>query len=167
MMALKIVKAVNQALGARGFLEVKDKPDFYPYHDGGGDSQAGLGGEDRVNSTPLSFPMPQSNLWTRQRPCDGPFHLVEGQRSDCVSHRRFRHRNPSQPTRKPFAIPTRPCATSTRKSASSWPNRSKTFRQNPQSNPPPRSASSTSPILDRFHLTSCKFCQWPLHDRNS
>jgi hypothetical protein len=107
MMALKIVKAVNQALGARGFLEVKDMPDFYPYYDGDGDSQAGLGGEHRVNST------------------------------------------------------------STRKCASSWPNRSKTFRQNPQTNPPPRSASSTSPILDRFHLTSCKFCQWPLHDRNS
>ena len=105
MMALKIVKAVNQALGARGFLEVKDKPDFYPYHDGGGDSQAGLGGEDRVNSTPLSFPMPQSNLWTRQRLCDGPFHLVEGQRSDCVSHRRFRHAKPQSTYTKTFRDP--------------------------------------------------------------
>jgi len=34
MMDLKIVKAVNQTLIARGFVEVKDRPDFYINYDG-------------------------------------------------------------------------------------------------------------------------------------
>jgi uncharacterized protein DUF4136 len=32
LMDLKIVKAVNQLLSAKGFTEVKDKPDFYLYY---------------------------------------------------------------------------------------------------------------------------------------
>ena len=54
IMDLKIVKAVNQTLIARGFVEVKDKPDFYIYYDGGGDMQARAGGQERANSTPLT-----------------------------------------------------------------------------------------------------------------
>jgi Domain of unknown function (DUF4136) len=54
VMNLKIVKAVNHTLNARGFVEVKEKPDFYLYYDGGGDVRAVGGGEGRVNSTPLS-----------------------------------------------------------------------------------------------------------------
>jgi hypothetical protein len=53
-MALKIVRIVNQTLIARGFVEVKDKPDFYIYYDGGGDMQISAGGQAQANSTPLS-----------------------------------------------------------------------------------------------------------------
>ncbi len=52
VMNLKIVKNVNQLLAAKGFSEVKDKPDFYLYYDGGGDARAVGGGQGRVNSTP-------------------------------------------------------------------------------------------------------------------
>jgi len=54
IMDLKIVKAVNQSLIARGFVEVKHKPDFYIYYDGGGDMQASAGAQERANSTPAS-----------------------------------------------------------------------------------------------------------------
>jgi len=54
IMDLKIVKAVNQILAARGFAEAKDKPDFYIYYDGGSDMQVGAGGQARANSTPLT-----------------------------------------------------------------------------------------------------------------
>src|SRR5215471_1688537 len=37
LMDLKIVKKVNEMLSGKGFEEVKDKPDFYIYYDGGGD----------------------------------------------------------------------------------------------------------------------------------
>ncbi len=53
IMDLKIVKAVNQTLIARGFAEVKDKPDFYIYYDGGADMQLSAGGQAQANSTPL------------------------------------------------------------------------------------------------------------------
>ena len=54
IMDLKIVKAVNQGLIAKGFVEVKENPDFYIYYDGGGDMQIGAGSVDRANSTPLT-----------------------------------------------------------------------------------------------------------------
>jgi len=54
IMDLKIVKAVNQTLIAKGFVEVKENPDFYIYYDGGGDTQVGVGGVNRANSTPLT-----------------------------------------------------------------------------------------------------------------
>jgi hypothetical protein len=54
VMDLKIVKAVNQLLSARGFVEVKEKPDVYLYYDGGGDTQDAGGGASRVNSTPVA-----------------------------------------------------------------------------------------------------------------
>ena len=54
MMDLKIVKSVNQTLIARGFVEVKDKPDFYIYYDGGSDMEVKAGGQARANSTPLT-----------------------------------------------------------------------------------------------------------------
>ena len=54
MMDLKIVKAVNQTLIARGFAEVKEKPDFYIYYDGGSDMRISAGGSAQANSAPLS-----------------------------------------------------------------------------------------------------------------
>ncbi len=54
MMDLKIVKAVNQTLIARGFVEVKDRPDFYINYDGGSDMRISAGGPAQANSTPLS-----------------------------------------------------------------------------------------------------------------
>lgn len=54
LMDLKIVKTVNQFLSARGFVEVKEKPDFYVYYDAGGSSQLGAGGQARANSTSLA-----------------------------------------------------------------------------------------------------------------
>jgi hypothetical protein len=64
VMDLKIVKALNQTLNARGFIEVKENPDFYLYYDGGGDVRAVGGGEGRVNSTALApnDPMPTYGL---------------------------------------------------------------------------------------------------------
>jgi hypothetical protein len=54
VMDLKIVKAVNQLLAAKGFVEVKDKPDFYIYYDGGGKDQIGVGGASQVGSGPTT-----------------------------------------------------------------------------------------------------------------
>ena len=53
-MDLKIVRNVNRLLSAAGFIEAKDKPDFYIYYDGGGDLQAGLASPALANSAPLS-----------------------------------------------------------------------------------------------------------------
>lgn len=53
-MDLKIVRTVNEALAAKGFVEVKDKPDFYIYYDGGGNMDLLAGSQARANSTPLS-----------------------------------------------------------------------------------------------------------------
>src|SRR5882724_2706566 len=54
VMDLKIVKEVNQILIARGFAEVKEKPDFYIYYDGGGDTEFREGEKAQANSMPLS-----------------------------------------------------------------------------------------------------------------
>ena len=54
VMDLKIVKEVNQTLIAKGFTEVKEKPDFYIYYDGGGDTELREGEKAQANSTPLS-----------------------------------------------------------------------------------------------------------------
>jgi len=54
IMDLKIVKAVNQTLVAKGFVEVKDKPDFYISYDGGGDMQISAGAQEHASSIPLS-----------------------------------------------------------------------------------------------------------------
>jgi len=53
-MDLKIVRKVNEALAAKGFVEVKDKPDFYIYYDGGGNMDLLAGSPATANSTPLS-----------------------------------------------------------------------------------------------------------------
>lgn len=52
LMDLKIVRAVNRTLSERGFVEVKDKPDFYIYYNGGGDMQMSEGGQNLANSGP-------------------------------------------------------------------------------------------------------------------
>jgi hypothetical protein len=54
VMDLKIVKAVNQLLASKGFVEVQDKPDFYVYYDGGGDAQIGAGGANSAGSGPTT-----------------------------------------------------------------------------------------------------------------
>ena len=54
VMDLKIVKAVNQLLAAKGFVEVKEKPDFYIYYDGGGNVQLGAGGASQAGSGPTT-----------------------------------------------------------------------------------------------------------------
>jgi hypothetical protein len=54
VMDLKIVKAVNQMLGSKGFVEVQDKPDFYVYYNGGGDAQIGAGGANLAGSSPTT-----------------------------------------------------------------------------------------------------------------
>jgi hypothetical protein len=54
IMDLKIVKAVNQTLVAKEFVEVKDKPDFYISYDGGGDMQISAGAQEHASSTPVS-----------------------------------------------------------------------------------------------------------------
>ena len=50
----KIVKNVNQVLSASGFVEVKEKPDFYIYYDGGGDAMTAVAGQSQANSAPLA-----------------------------------------------------------------------------------------------------------------
>ena len=52
VMDIKIVKAVNQLLAAKGFVEVKEKPDFYIFYDGGGNVQLGAGGVSQAGSGP-------------------------------------------------------------------------------------------------------------------
>jgi hypothetical protein len=54
VMDLKIVKAVNQILAAKGFVEVKEKPDFFLYYDGGGNTQIGAGGASQVGAGPTT-----------------------------------------------------------------------------------------------------------------
>ena len=54
VMDIKIVKAVNQDLAAKGFVEVKEKPDFYLYYNGGGNTQMGAGGATQAGSGPVT-----------------------------------------------------------------------------------------------------------------
>ena len=54
VMDLKIVKNVNQLLAAREFVEVKERPDFYVYYDGGGDVNLGSGGASQAGSGPTT-----------------------------------------------------------------------------------------------------------------
>ena len=54
VMDLKIVKAVNQLLASKGFLEVQEKPDFYIFYDGGGNVQLGAGGVNQAGAGPTT-----------------------------------------------------------------------------------------------------------------
>lgn len=54
VMDLKIVKAVNQLLGSKGFVEVKSDPDLYIYYDGGHHAQIGAGGSTQAGSGPTT-----------------------------------------------------------------------------------------------------------------
>ena len=51
---LKIVKAVNKELASKGFVEVKEKPDFYVYYDGGGNANIRSGGASSADSGPTT-----------------------------------------------------------------------------------------------------------------
>jgi hypothetical protein len=51
---IKIVKAVNKNLAAKGFVEVADKPDFYIYYDGGGNSDFAAGGASKAGDGPTT-----------------------------------------------------------------------------------------------------------------
>lgn len=54
VMDIKIVKSVNRLLASKGFVEAKDKPDFYIFYDGGGDMQLGAGGANQAGSAPTT-----------------------------------------------------------------------------------------------------------------
>lgn len=54
VMDIKIVKNVNRLLVAKGFVEVKEKPDFYIYYDGGGNVSLGAGGASQAGSGPTT-----------------------------------------------------------------------------------------------------------------
>lgn len=54
VMDRKIVKAVNQLLSSKGFIEVQDHPDFFVYYDGGGDLQIGVAGATQAGSGPTT-----------------------------------------------------------------------------------------------------------------
>ena len=54
VMDIKIVKAVNHDLAAKGFVEVSEKPDFYLYYSGGGNTQMGAGGATQAGSGPVT-----------------------------------------------------------------------------------------------------------------
>jgi len=54
VMDLKIVKVVNQTLASKGFVEVKEKPDFYIFYDAGGHSNVGAGGASQVEEGPTT-----------------------------------------------------------------------------------------------------------------
>jgi Domain of unknown function (DUF4136) len=64
VMDLKIVKLVNRTLAAKGFVEVKDNPDFYVQYDGGAEREMLAGGDARANSAPRapSDPTPSYGL---------------------------------------------------------------------------------------------------------
>ena len=51
---IKIVKAVNKNLAAKGFEVVTDKPDFYIYYDGGGNSDFAAGGASKAGDGPTT-----------------------------------------------------------------------------------------------------------------
>ena len=51
---LKIVKAVNKELASKGFIEVKEKPDFYVYYDGGGNANIRSGGASSADPGPTT-----------------------------------------------------------------------------------------------------------------
>jgi len=51
---LKIVKAVNKELASKGFLEVKENPDFYVYYDGGGNANIRSGGASDADPGPTT-----------------------------------------------------------------------------------------------------------------
>ena len=51
---LKIVKAVNKQLAAKGFVEVKEKPDFYIFYDGGGNANVRAGGPSDADPGPTT-----------------------------------------------------------------------------------------------------------------
>src|SRR5215467_8834368 len=53
-MNLKIIKAVDHSLTAKGFVEDKHNPDFYLNYDGGGESDLALSPTAQVNSAPKS-----------------------------------------------------------------------------------------------------------------
>jgi len=52
IMDRKIVKNVNQLLLSKGFVEVKENPDFYLFYDGGGNLDYGKGGSAQAGSGP-------------------------------------------------------------------------------------------------------------------
>ena len=72
VMDLKIVKAVNQTLTAKGFVEDKQKPDFYLNYDGSGESDLALSPTTQVNSTPTLSNDPTPNYGLGNGPAMAP-----------------------------------------------------------------------------------------------
>ena len=81
LMDLKIVKAVNQLLFAKGFVEVKDKPDFYLYDDRGGGAMFAVGGASQASSAPRApnDPTPTYGLGNGQALAPASWLKVNGQ----------------------------------------------------------------------------------------
>jgi Domain of unknown function (DUF4136) len=52
VMDIKIVKAVNQLLASKGFVEVQDNPDFFIHYDGGGNANIAAAGAAQAGSGP-------------------------------------------------------------------------------------------------------------------
>jgi len=88
VMDLKIVKGVNQILASRGFVEVKDNPDFYVYYDGGGDMYAATSGSSKADSGPQTPANPAPTYGLGNGPSMAPstwlkvngqivFHLID------------------------------------------------------------------------------------------
>jgi len=50
VMDTKIVNSVNRLLASKGFVEVKENPDFYLHYDAGGQADIGVGGTDPLNT---------------------------------------------------------------------------------------------------------------------
>jgi hypothetical protein len=89
VMDIKIVRAVNRTLSERGFVEVKDKPDFYIYYNGGGDMQISEGGQNLANSGPSTSSDPAPTYGLGNGPAMAPstwlkvngqiaFHILDG-----------------------------------------------------------------------------------------
>jgi len=89
LMDLKIVRAVNRILSERGFIETKDKPDFYIYYNGGGNMQLSEGGQNLANSGPRSSNDPTPTYGLGNGPAMAPstwlkvngqivFYIVDG-----------------------------------------------------------------------------------------
>jgi Domain of unknown function (DUF4136) len=72
VMDLKIVKGVNQILTSRGFVEVKDNPDFYIYYDGGGDMYAAASGSNKADTGPQTPANPAPNYGLGNGPSMAP-----------------------------------------------------------------------------------------------
>ena len=88
VMDIKIVNSVNRLLASKGFVEVKENPDFYLHYDAGGQANIGVGGAGALNTNSGSPSDPTPTYCLGQGPTLTPstwltvkgqivFHMVE------------------------------------------------------------------------------------------